>query len=458
MKKAIAMLLLITMLALTACGQPAAAQTKKDETQTQNAATAQIANPWRSVTEEEAKSLCPGSLTAPAGAQNVHFRAMETAGQPALVQLDFDYDGYAYTAREQQTNDKSADISGMYYTWTHQTDMTLRNWPDSAKAGTCYRFIGEGEWADLCAWYDTATGVSYTLSVTAKDLDGFDLQAIAEMLYAAQAAPAAASGRQDGERFDAVILLEGMEETVHYEHLRNAALGFEMDYDYESFTRLSGVDRERFVSVWDNAGAPENYLDVLSFASDAETVASWYRAALADTYDLLEHTRELENAGSCLYIEASVLKGTNRMGDQIQTVTIVPTADGCRVAAAHYVTEAAEGFGRRFSNMLNTLTVMERSGAIRLSDEQALTAVTNYCKAANGELQSAIDAGQNVYWKVTESTDARIVVTFRSYTGAFNYFYVDRVSGEAAVTERVPGIIDDEQFTPERFNAWAYLG
>lgn len=458
MKKAIAILLLLTMLALTACGQSAAAQTKKDETQTQNAATAQIANPWRSVTEEEAKSLCPGSLTAPAGAQNIRWSAMETAGQPALVQLDFDLNGYAYTAREQQNSDKSADISGMYYTWTYQTDMTLRNWPDSAKAGTCYRFVGEGEWADLCAWYDTATGVSYTLSVTAKDLDGFDLQAIAEMLCAAQPAPAAATGRQDGERFDAVIYLEGMEETVHYEHLCNTALGFEMDYDYESFQRLSGVDRERYVSVWDNAAAPENYLDVMSFASDAEIVANWYRAALADTYDLLENTRELQNAGTCLYIEASVLKGTNQMGDEIQTLTIIPAPDGCRVGLAHYVTEAAEGFGRRFSNMLNTLCVMERSGAIRLSDEQALTAVTNYCKTANGELQSAIDAGQNVYWDVTESSDARIVVTFRSYTGAFNYFYVDRVSGETAVSERVPGIIDDEQLTPERLNVWAYLG
>ena len=54
-------------------------------------------------------------------------------------------------------------------------------------------------------------------------------------------APAAQTqtGRRDGERFEDVIILEGMEEPVRYEHIRNDALGFEMDYDYENFVRHS---------------------------------------------------------------------------------------------------------------------------------------------------------------------------------------------------------------------------
>ena len=59
------------------------------------------------------------------------------------------------------------------------------------------------------------------------------------------------TGRQDGERFESVIILEGMEETVKYEHVRNSAIGFEMDYDYESLVRCSEADRECFVSVYD---------------------------------------------------------------------------------------------------------------------------------------------------------------------------------------------------------------
>ena len=66
------------------------------------------------------------------------------------------------------------------------------------------------------------------------------------------------TGRQDGERFEDVIILEGMEETVHYEHVRNEAVGVEMDYDYELFVRRSGPDGECFVSCWDRPESPEN--------------------------------------------------------------------------------------------------------------------------------------------------------------------------------------------------------
>ena len=68
--------------------------------------------------------------------------------------------------------------------------------------------------------------------------------------------------------------------------------------------------------------------------------------------------RELDRAGSCIYIEASVLKGTNTMADQIRVVYIIPAPDGCFVATAHFASEAAEGFARRFSYMLQTLSVI----------------------------------------------------------------------------------------------------
>lgn len=170
----------------------------------------------------------------------------------------------------------------------------------------------------------------------------------------------AAPGRQDGERFEAIIMLEGMEEPVRYEHLINTAAGFEMDYEYESLTRQSEGDRERFLSVWDEPESPVNYLEVTASAEDAETAAASVREALSQTYDLSEGTRELDRAGSCIYIEASVLKGSDRMADQLQTVYIIPASDGCRIATAHYTIESAEGFARRFAYMLNTLSVLDR--------------------------------------------------------------------------------------------------
>ena len=81
--------------------------------------------------------------------------------------------------------------------------------------------------------------------------------------------PAHASGRQNGERFEEVIALEGMEETVRYEHVRNDELGFEMDYDYESLVRRSEPERECFVSIYDDPQNPQYYLEVTASASDS---------------------------------------------------------------------------------------------------------------------------------------------------------------------------------------------
>ena len=164
--------------------------------------------------------------------------------------------------------------------------------------------------------------------------------------------------RQDGERFEDSIVVLGMEETVHYEHLRNEALGFEMDYDYESFRRDSNAERERFVAVWDDPGRIEDYMDVTRSTEDAETVAAALTEELSKDFDLTRVTRELERAGSCIRIEASVIKGTNQMTDQLQAFYIIPAPDGCRIATTHAFITESEGFFRHFDYMLNTLSVI----------------------------------------------------------------------------------------------------
>ena len=194
MKKLFVVLVLILALCLAACGQGAPAaepaqsgEAPQDAEPVQGDAPAQLANPWREVTEAEAKALCPRSFSVPAGAENVVWRVMDSAADPsgvpgALVQLSFELYGMEFTAREQVTGDEELDQSGMYYDWTYQLDETLKNWADGTMACHTYRHIGEDGYADLCTWYDTELGISYSVSVTAKDLDGFDLLAIAEAL------------------------------------------------------------------------------------------------------------------------------------------------------------------------------------------------------------------------------------------------------------------------------------
>lgn len=168
------------------------------------------------------------------------------------------------------------------------------------------------------------------------------------------------SGRKDGERFEDTIILEGMEETVRYEHVINQELGFEIDYDYESFERRSGSDSERFISLYDDMGNPENYLEVTCSTDDAETAAAVIGEELSKEYTITKSPYPLENAGDCIRIDASETKEGGYMPDQLQVVYIIPAGDGCRIATAHYAIEAAEGFGRRFAYIMNTLVVIEK--------------------------------------------------------------------------------------------------
>ena len=165
--------------------------------------------------------------------------------------------------------------------------------------------------------------------------------------------------RQDGERFEAVIMLEGMEETVRYEHIRNEMLGIEMDYDYELFERHSEPDSECFICVYDGPDHPENFLTVTALAKDAETAAASIGDKLSEKYDINTAPFLLERAGSCIRIDASADKGGLTMPDQLQMVYIIPADDGCRVAVAYYAIEGAEGFGRRFAYMMQTLSLID---------------------------------------------------------------------------------------------------
>ena len=271
---------------------------------------------------------------------------------------------------------------------------------------------------------------------------------------------AAQDERQDGERFEAVIMMEGMEETVRYEHIRREDLGFAMDYDYENFVRQSEGDRERFVSNWEDPADPQNYLEVSYDTGNANLVADAISAGLSDVYDLLQDERELDNSVKCLRIEASVIKGTNQMADRIQEIYIIPAGSGSIVARAYYAIEGAEGFGRRFAYMVRTLNTLERNvEGMPVEDELALSIIRNHCLSENPDLQQIVDAGEYpVSWEIESSDGQQVVILFRSYTGALVRYYIDRATGDTYVTEFVPGITAEEQRTGESFKLWDQVG
>ena len=133
--------------------------------------------------------------------------------------------------------------------------------------------------------------------------------------------------------------------------------------------RRSEGNRERFISLYDDPEAPTNYLEVSYSPLDAEAAAAAVSEALSGDYELAREERVLDGAGRCIHIQTTAAKGGG-LPTQLQERYIVPASDGSRIAALHYSFEAAEGFGRRFAYMLNSLTVTERSGAALLSDEE----------------------------------------------------------------------------------------
>ena len=72
------------------------------------------------------------------------------------------------------------------------------------------------------------------------------------------------------------------------------------------------------------------------------------------------------------------------------------------------------------------------------TNDQALSAIKNYCITNNPELEDMVKSGDyTIYWEIESSTDNEIVVLFRSYTGAELRYYIDSVSGDTYVTEFV---------------------
>jgi len=246
--------------------------------------------------------------------------------------------------------------------YTAQADESATVSP-SANTMTAYRANGSIVILEDCGdgtWKD-ADGLLYYLGE-----DGVLRARGAEDLYTEVPADTetnttAPIGRQDGERFEAVIIIEGMEETVQYEHVRNEMLGFEMDYEYESFVRHTESVCDRFTSIYDDPDDPQNYFEVSYSADDADSIAASVRSSLSDDYEIIQESYTLERAGNCIRIDASAVKGGGWMPDQLQMVYIIPAADGCRIATIHYASEGAEGFGRRLSYMMNTFEIIGRN-------------------------------------------------------------------------------------------------
>jgi len=87
--------------------------------------------------------------------------------------------------------------------------------------------------------------------------------------------------------------------------------------------------------------------------------------------------------------------------------------------------------------------------------QMALEGVTRYCHATY-DWSPAQDNPSLMSVEMGQETDSLYQVTFRSYTGALVYFYVDKATGTTRMVEHVPTLgIEEEAGTIELFD---YIG
>jgi hypothetical protein len=78
-----------------------------------------------------------------------------------------------------------------------------------------------------------------------------------------------------------------------------------------------------------------------------------------------------------------------------------------------------------------------------ITEEMAYEGVNNYCHKEY-DWSVAKDNPDIMFVQIGEETDSAYQVVFRSYTGAFVHFYVDKASGTTRIVEKVPSLDVEE--------------
>ena len=128
--------------------------------------------------------------------------------------------------------------------------------------------------------------------------------------------------------------------------------------------------------------------------------------------------------------------------------------DSSRLFPESALDEAIE-FGRE--NGQRTVFILSSSTEInitkdKITAEMAFEGVSNYCHSTY-DWSVAEDNPSIMYVEMGVETDSAYQVVFRSYTGAFVNFYVDKTSGQTRIEEYVPALdIKEEAGTIDLFD------
>ena len=93
-----------------------------------------------------------------------------------------------------------------------------------------------------------------------------------------------------------------------------------------------------------------------------------------------------------------------------------------------------------------------KTGSTSITAEMAYEGVNNYCHSEY-DWSVAADNPSMMSVEMGEETESEYKVVFRSYTGTFVFFYVDKTSGATRMVEYVPNLdIKNEAGTIDLFD------
>ena len=133
-----------------------------------------LVNHWEETTAEELAQFPGVTFGVPEGAEDVEYRLLR---EDMLAEMQFTWHDLRYCARIRPAAE-FVDISGLYYDWTVEIPCNI-SWCN----GVDRRYLGEAETVDVSLWHDAVSGLMYSVSTSAPDLDGFDIGAAADWLY-----------------------------------------------------------------------------------------------------------------------------------------------------------------------------------------------------------------------------------------------------------------------------------
>lgn len=90
-----------------------------------------------------------------------------------------------------------------------------------------------------------------------------------------------------------------------------------------------------------------------------------------------------------------------------------------------------------------------------ITEEMAYAGVNNYCHITY-DWSIAEEIPDMMYVVNWDETETEYVVMFRSYTGAYEYFYVDKASGVTRIVSYEP--VQQKETDEGTINIWDYLG